>query len=133
MKVTLEIIKTLPPYIRVGERGTAMRLQGYKVGKKFEVKYWRDGGLWGYTTFKIDKHGRIFGFWRGWGLTHLMGQEFFPTTYEDWREDNGQYVGDKSRAFDYEEELRRPYVCCDDTEKNGWSSHCRTCGTPIVI
>jgi hypothetical protein len=137
MRVTLEILKTLPKYIQVGEGGCAMRLKGYlvyesKYTKEFEVEYWRDGGLWGYKTFKIDKHGRIFGFWRGWGLKHLMGKEFFPTTYDFWKEDNGRYVSSETKAFDLDEYLKQPYVCCNDEIKNGWSHFCKTCGEPLV-
>lgn len=99
-----EELINLPKYIRFGEKGCAMRLHNPEYDQfpgwdEAVTEYWRDGGLWG-VGIRIDKEtGKIFSICEDMDWLHDV--ELIPTTYEDWKEDNGQYVNDTTKATDY--------------------------------
>jgi len=99
-----ELIK-LPKYIRFGTDGCAMRLRNpdelYPGWYEAIAEYWRDAGVW-CVDIRIDNEtGKIFSICEE--MNDLHNVELIPTTYEDWKKDNGQYIDKTTKATDYNE------------------------------
>jgi len=80
----------LPKFVRLGKKGTALRLTTSKSMYSDKLVYYRDGGAWS-TEFRIErKTGKIFTVIPH--VKHIHDKELIPTTEEDWAEDNGEYA-----------------------------------------
>jgi hypothetical protein len=132
MKVDLETLKKLPPYIKIDGDSCAMRLKGEKYYDEFYVEYFRDGGLWGFSDFILREDGRVFSVWVEDENDSLNNRELVPTTREEWLKDNEPY-GNGEVAINDPDIKPREIPCCEDESLNGWSSHCRGCGKSLIL
>ncbi len=91
---TKKQIQSFPPYVKLGEKGCALRLHNDSVNK-FSVCYYRDGGAW-YVNIKI-KEGKLYSQSPYSGMNYLSNQEFIPISKKKWLKDNEPYAnGEKA-------------------------------------
>ena len=114
-KFTKKQIKSLPPYIRLGENGgTTMRLKG----RGQYVEYYRDAGVWS-IDFRIDKEtGKLFAVANYPQVKHLRGDELVPISREEWAVRQQGYIGPTTK----------PYIFGEYEEHETWPE----CGAKII-